>query len=65
MKITIRFQHSDLPSWPCCAIVDAEDRKSFCCATGKTWAEAETEAIAKAKAQLDAGPPPPNKEILI
>lgn len=63
MKITIRFQHSDSKLYPCAAIVDTETRKDFCCSLSETWAEAEAEAIQKAKAQLDAGEPPQEKVI--
>lgn len=65
MKLTIKFTHGDLPQWPCVAIVRSEDGKLHFAASAETWAEAEAEALEKAKAQLNAGPPPTTKEIEI
>lgn len=63
-KLTVKFMPGTSATWPCVAVIELDNQLPIV-EIGKTWADAEAEAIARAKAQFNAGPPPPEKEVIL
>jgi hypothetical protein len=64
MKCKIQFKTTLVREWPCQAIITKPD-ETVVIGIGKTWAEAEVEAIEIFKTMGHLPPPPPEKEIEI